>query len=224
MTTPNTSSNPASATGRSGYLYRKVALYLRDHPDRPHKVGEITKAIDAPSTGAVFEVGKKMAAAGHATHHTNPHRFQITQAGIDAAGSLLPAAGRPRSGSGRRRAGKPTPVTRPSGQTYYPRRLGGDWDIEVLHKLRKQQVPVLLYGPPGTGKTAMLEAAFDDLLTIAGTGDTIVDDFLGSYAPLPGGGYDFVYGPLVQAMREGRALLVDDATLIPPGSWRCCTR
>jgi nitric oxide reductase NorQ protein len=216
LTTPPATSSPRPATGGSGYLYRKVALHLCDHPDDLLKVGEITRAIGAPSTGAVFEVGKKMAAAGHAVHHTSPHRFQITQAGIDAAGSLPPSTGGRRSGSGRSRGAKPAPITRPSGQTYYPRRLGGDWDVEVLRKLRRQQVPALLYGPPGTGKTAMLEAAFDDLLTVAGTGDTLVDDFLGSYAPLSGGGYDFVYGPLVQAMREGRALLVDDATLIPP--------
>jgi MoxR-like ATPase len=105
---------------------------------------------------------------------------------------------------------------RPNGALYHPRRLGTSWDIEVLHGLRVQKIPVLLYGPPGTGKTAMLEAAFPDLLTVAGTGDTVVDDFLGSYNPVPGGGYQFVYGPLVTAMRDGRPLLVDDATLIPP--------
>ncbi|MEV8504502.1 AAA family ATPase [Actinoplanes sp. NPDC051475] len=217
MTASTPDPNPNAATkGGSGYLYRKVALYLRDHPDALLKVGEITRAIGAPSTGAVFEVGKKMAAAGHATHHTGPHRFQITQAGIDAAGALPPLPAASRGGGSRSRPGRPEPVVRPSGQKYFPRQLAGGWDIEVLRKLREQQVPVLLYGPPGTGKTAMLEAAFPDLVTIAGTGDTIVDDFLGSYAPLPGGGYDFNYGPLVTAMREGRALLVDDATLIPP--------
>jgi hypothetical protein len=107
-------------------------------------------------------------------------------------------------------------VIRPGGQQYFPRRLAGGWDIEVLRRLREQKVPVLLYGPPGTGKTAMLEAAFPDLLTVAGTGDTVVEDFLGSYAPLPGGGYDYIYGPLPVAMLERRPLLVDDATLIPP--------
>ena len=87
----------------------------------------------------------------------------------------------------------------------------------MLRRLRERRIPVLLYGPPGTGKTAMVEAAFPDLLTITGTGDTVVEDFLGNYVPLPDtGGYEFVYGPLVVAMREGRALLVDDATLIPP--------
>ncbi|MEV7267909.1 AAA family ATPase [Micromonospora aurantiaca] len=204
-------------SGRSGYLYRKVALHLADHPDQVLKVGEITRAIGAPSSGAVFEALKKMAAAGHATHHRNPHRFQITQAGIDAAGTLPPAAPRTRShGSAGGRQSRPAPVPRPNGTLYHPRRLGRGWDVEELRRLRTQQVPVLLYGPPGTGKTAMVEAAFPDLLTVAGTGDTVVDDFLGSYNPVPGGGYQFVHGPLVTAMRQGRVLLVDDATLIPP--------
>ncbi|MFJ6167243.1 AAA family ATPase [Micromonospora orduensis] len=207
------------ASGRSGYLYRKVALHLADHPDQILKVGEITRAIGAPSSGAVFEALKKMATAGHATHHRDPHhRFQITQAGIDAAGTLLPAAPRtrPSGSSGGGRQGRPAPVPRPNGTLYHPRRLGKGWDVEELRRLRTQQVPVLLYGPPGTGKTAMVEAAFPDLLTVAGTGDTVVDDFLGSYNPIPGGGYEFVHGPLVTAMREGQVLLVDDATLIPP--------
>jgi nitric oxide reductase NorQ protein len=107
-------------------------------------------------------------------------------------------------------------VPRPNGELYWPRRLAGGTDIEVLRRLRGQQIRVLLYGPPGTGKTAMVEAAFPDLLTVAGTGDTTVEDFLGNYIPLPDGGYEFVHGPLVVAMREGRPLLVDDATLIPP--------
>ncbi|MFC3504100.1 AAA family ATPase [Micromonospora krabiensis] len=208
-----------AGSGRSGYLYRKVALHLADHPDTILKVGEITRAIGAPSSGAVFEALKKMAAAGHATHHRDPHhRFQITQAGIDAAGTLPPAAPRTRSSgsAGGGRQARPAPVPRPNGTLYHPRRLGKGWDVEELRRLRTQQVPMLLYGPPGTGKTAMVEAAFPDLLTVAGTGDTVVDDFLGSYNPMPGGGYEFVHGPLVTAMREGRVLLVDDATLIPP--------
>jgi hypothetical protein len=215
MTAPIPDTRSAD-NGGPGYLYRKVAFFLRDHPDQTFTVGQITKAIGAPSSGAVSGAAKKMAAAGHATHLTGPHRFRITQAGINAAGTLPPATAGSAGGPRRHRPGRPAPVLRPGSQPYFPRRLGSGWDIDVLHKLRREQVPVLLYGPPGTGKTAMLEAAFPDLLTVAGTGDTIVDDFLGSYAPLPGGGYGFVYGPLVIAMREGRVLLVDDATLIPP--------
>jgi len=213
------STTPAGTGGgrRSGELYRQVALYLASKPDAVLKVGEVTTAIGAPSAGAVFEALKRMAAAGYATHHTGPHRFQVTQAGIDAAGTLPPPLPRtPSAGGGRSRSGKRAPVARPNGEFYFPRRLAGGTDIDVLRRLRDKRIPALLYGPPGTGKTALVEAAFPDVLTVAGTGDTIVDDFLGSYTPLPAGGYEFVHGPLVTAMRDGRALLVDDATLIPP--------
>ena len=216
--TASTSDSQGGPAGghRSGELYRKVALHLAAHPGQWLKVGEVTAAIDAPSTGAVFEALKRMAAAGHATHQRDPHRFQVTQAGVDAAGTPPPAP--PRApGTARTRSGKPGPVRRPNGELYHPRKLAGATDIDVLRRLRERRIPVLLYGPPGTGKTAMVEAAFPDLLTITGTGDTVVEDFLGNYVPLPDtGGYEFVYGPLVVAMREGRALLVDDATLIPP--------
>ncbi len=68
-------------------------------------------------------------------------------------------------------------------------------------------MPVLLYGPPGTGKTSLIEAAFSDLITVAGDGDTTVGDLIGEYTQDAGSGYEFVYGPLVTAMQEGRALL-----------------
>ncbi len=206
---------PTTVGGRRpGYLYHKVASYLTAHPDQMFTVGEITNAISAPSTGAVSEALKKMAGAGYATHLTGPHRFQITQAGIDAAGAMPPPA--PRTPGQGRGAGRRQPVTRPNGDLYFPRKLAGATDVDVLRRLRDKRIPVLLYGPPGTGKTALVEAAFPDLLTVAGTGDTVVEDFLGNFIPLPDGGFEFVYGPLVVAMREGRALLVDDATLIPP--------
>jgi hypothetical protein len=203
---------------RVGHLYPQVAAYLAAHPGQLLKVGEITRAIGAPSAGAVFEALKRMAAAGYAVHHTNPHRFEVTPAGIAGAGTLPPPAPRPGSaGAGTGRGGRRQPITRPNGEVYHPRQLAGGIDVEVLRRLRDKRIPVLLYGPPGTGKTAMVEAAFPDLITLAGTGDTLVDDFVGSYVPLPDtAGYEFVHGPLVTAMRDGRALLVDDATLIPP--------
>ncbi|WP_019030720.1 AAA family ATPase [Salinispora arenicola] len=214
--TTGTAASPSTAGGRRpGYLYHKVAAHLAAHPDQVFTVGDLTKALNVPSTGAVFEALKKMAAAGYATHQTGPHRFQITQAGIDAAGQMPPPAPRtPRHGA--RGTGRRQPVTRPNGELYFPRKLAGATDVDVLQRLRDKRIPVLLYGPPGTGKTALIEAAYPDLLTVAGTGDTVVEDFLGNFIPLPDGGFEFVYGPLVAAMREGRALLVDDATLIPP--------
>jgi nitric oxide reductase NorQ protein len=220
-TPPTTADHTAPDSGgdrRPGYLYRQVAAYLASQPNQWLKVREVTAAIAARSSGAVFEALKKMAAAGYATHYTGPHRFQITQAGIDAAGAIPPPAPRtpaPGTGTGGR-SGRRRPVPRPNGDLYFPRKLAGATDVDVLQRLRDKRIPVLLYGPPGTGKTALVEAAFPDLLTVAGTGDTVVEDFLGNFIPLPDGGYEFVYGPLVTAMREGRALLIDDATLIPP--------
>ncbi|MCA1229556.1 AAA family ATPase [Saccharopolyspora sp. 6M] len=108
------------------------------------------------------------------------------------------------------------PVARPNGQQYHPRTLAGLPDVTALRKLREADVPVLLYGPPGTGKTAIAEAAFPDLLTVSGDGDTTVADLVGEYTQTPDGRYEFVHGPLVHAMREGRPLFIDDASLIPP--------
>ena len=90
-------------------------------------------------------------------------------------------------------------------------------DVEVLRKLRADSVPALLEGPPGTGKTSLIEAAFgDDLITVAGDGDTTAADLVGEYTQNPDGTFAFIYGPLVRAMQEGKVLFLDDATLISP--------
>ncbi len=108
------------------------------------------------------------------------------------------------------------PVMRPNGMAYHPRRLSGMPDVTALRKLREAGVAALMYGPPGTGKTSVVEAAFPDLITVQGDGDTTVADLVGEYTQTGDGRYVFVHGPLVRAMREGRTLFVDDATLIPP--------
>jgi nitric oxide reductase NorQ protein len=52
-------------------------------------------------------------------------------------------------------------------------------DVEAPRTLRAEGVPALLAGPPGTGKTSLVEAAFPDLITVAGDGDSTVGDFVG---------------------------------------------
>jgi MoxR-like ATPase len=68
---------------------------------------------------------------------------------------------------------------RPNGMAYHPRQLSGMPDVTALRKLRDAGVAALMYGPPGTGKTSVIEAAFPDLVTVQGDGDTTVADLVG---------------------------------------------
>lgn len=71
------------------------------------------------------------------------------------------------------------PVARPNGQLYHPRQLSGLPDVTALRRLRAAGVAALLYGPPRTGKISVVEAAFPDLVTVQGDGDTTVADLVG---------------------------------------------
>ncbi|MFI0410609.1 AAA family ATPase [Actinomadura sp. 3N508] len=230
---------PASAgAGRlgQGELRRKVAAILADHPGASFSPGEIARMLDR-SAGAVGNALTTLADRKQAKLvSTGPRRYRATFTTADAVkgGSSSRTARRaaapaPKTQPAPKAEPAPTPstsgkdgnaadgpVVRPNGQTYHPRRLADLPDVAALRRLREASIPAMLYGPPGTGKTSLVEAAFGDLITVAGDGDTAVADFVGEYTQAPGGGYEFVYGPLVTAMTEGRALLIDDATLISP--------
>jgi nitric oxide reductase NorQ protein len=111
-------------------------------------------------------------------------------------------------------------ITRTNGQLYQPRDLAGQKDVDALHKLREKGIFALLSGPPGTGKTVLVDAAFGEgnggLYTITGNENTNTDDFLGQWSPDGKGGFAWVDGPLIMAMRNGGVLFIDDATLINP--------
>jgi nitric oxide reductase NorQ protein len=240
MTTP---AAPAAAPkGRlgNGQLRRQVAQYLADHPG-PCKPGDIARALGR-SAGAVGNALTTLAGRGEADLVPGkPARYQANPATGPAAAAIpvrapLPAAA-PRAAAARPApapapppapgpaAPPPSPagpVTRPGGQVYRPRALADMPDVEALRRLREAGVPALLYGPPGTGKTSLVEAAFPGLLTVAGDGDTTVADFTGEYTQNPDGTFAFIEGPLVRAMREGRVLFIDDATLISPAVLAVC--
>lgn len=111
-----------------------------------------------------------------------------------------------------------TRIERPNGETYQPRILEERTDVATLRICREVGLTVMLAGFPGCGKTALAEAAFGaELLTVAGHADTEVGDLVGTYTQRPDGTYEWIDGPLVVAMREGRPLFIDDATLIAPG-------
>ncbi|GAA1892987.1 AAA family ATPase [Actinomadura bangladeshensis] len=229
-------------TGRlgSGELRRRVAAILVDSPRATFTPGEIARNLGR-SAGAVGNALTVLADRGQAELvATGPRRYRATATTGEALNGGAPAARtarRPAAAPAPKAvpapaptpgapgvAGTPVkggkapvgPVVRPNGQTYHPRRLADLPDVAALQRLREASIPALLYGPPGTGKTSLVEAAFPDLITVAGDGDTAVADFVGEYTQAPGGGYEFVYGPLITAMTEGRALLIDDATLISP--------
>jgi len=227
---------PAAAPkGRlgNGQLRRQVAEYLADHPG-PCKTGEIAKALGR-SAGAVGNALTTLAGNGEADLVPGkPVSYQANSSTAAAAAAITPRAplppkpapapapAAPASSPAPKPAFTPKPaaaagpVTRPNGQVYQPRSLADMPDVDALRRLRDAGVPALLYGPPGTGKTSLIEAAFPDLITVAGDGDTTAADLVGEYTQNPDGTFTFIYGPLIRAMQEGRVLFIDDATLISP--------
>jgi nitric oxide reductase NorQ protein len=221
---------PAAPKGRlgNGQLRRQVAEWLAARPG-PHTVGEIARDLGR-SAGAVGNALTTLADRAEASRITGkPIRYEASAATAAAAAAITPKAPAPPKAAPA--APKPAappapkalapkaapgPVTRPGGQVYRSRVLAGMADVEALRALRAEGVPALLSGPPGTGKTSLVEAAFPDLITMAGDGDTTVGDFTGEYTQKPDGTYEFIYGPLIRAMQEGRVLFIDDATLISP--------
>ena len=108
---------------------------------------------------------------------------------------------------------------RPNGEKYYPRKWGGKEDVKILKTAREHGLCPFFTGPPGTGKTALCEAAFgEELLTVVITGDTEVTDLIGSFIPKVDGtdGFEWVDGPLLVAVREGRPILLDEIALGDP--------
>ena len=226
-----TSAPRTTPTGRlgQGELRRLTAAHLAASPGA-HTPGEIARAL-GKSAGAVGNALTTLARRGEAAREPGtPIRYRATPAtaGVAAAPPPAPAprpapAAPPRPAAGPARpapaaspAAVPSAVTRPGGQVYRPRVLADMADVGALRKLRDAGIPALLYGPPGTGKTSLVEAAFPDVITVAGDGDTTVADFTGEYVQRPDGTFDWADGPLITAMREGRVLFIDDTTLISP--------
>jgi nitric oxide reductase NorQ protein len=232
MTAPAAPAAPAAPKGRlgNGQLRRQVAEYLTSHPG-PCKTGEIAKALGR-SAGAVGNALTTLADRGEADFLPGkPVTYQANAATAAAAAAIAPKAPLPPKPAPAPKPAAPAapapaaspapkaaagPVTRPGGQVYQPRSLADMPDVEALRRLRDAGVPALLYGPPGTGKTSLIEAAFPDLVTVAGDGDTTAADLVGEYTQKPDGTFEFIYGPLIRAMQEGRVLFIDDATLISP--------
>jgi nitric oxide reductase NorQ protein len=240
MTTPATPTTAPAASGTTttaptggrlpnGELRRQVAQVLTDQAGTALTPRNIAAALGGKSSGAIGNALAALTAGGYAEQtSTKPVRYRSTPTTADAAAapmavpSGVPRRTRTTTPPATTTPAAPTslavngPVTRPNGQLYHPRTLSGLPDVTALQRLRDAGVAALMYGPPGTGKTSVVEAAFGDLVTVQGDGDTTVADIVGEYTQTPDGKFVFVHGPLVRAMREGRTLFIDDATLIPP--------
>ncbi len=220
-----------TATGRlgNGELRRQVAAWLDENPG-PRTPGTIARALER-SAGAVGNALKTLSDRGEAEPVPGkPARYQATPATKAAAGGMSTApapkpAAKPEPAPAAPPPAAPAPapalapsgVTRPNGAIYRPRALADIPDVDALRRLRAAGIAALLYGPPGTGKTSLVEAAFgNEVITVAGDGDTTTGDVVGDYTQRDDGSYEFVYGPLITAMTEGKVLFIDDATLISP--------
>lgn len=176
--------------------------------------GEISDAVLAVPNGkqiieAPFELGPLLAAvAVQGVHHDADIAIEHL---LNKGGTLQGRAGTRNSTPDLPEKSYP----RPNGDVYYPRAWGEfEDDVLTVRKARENDMSILAYGKPGTGKTALFEAAFPDLITIIGTGDTTAMDLIGQFVPSPDGGYMWVDGPILQAAQEGRPVLIDEIGLI----------
>ncbi|GAB4001618.1 hypothetical protein GCM10029992_37630 [Glycomyces albus] len=206
---------------RPGQLQNEILDALFDNAPTAMSVKELHAIVigySSTSEGAVKQALDKLETAGKVDMvGYRPQRWTLadgythTPGAAPAAPTPPPVASAPVAP-----ALRVPPVIRPGGMLYHPRFLAGRPDVDVLGDLREAGKPVLLYGPPGTGKTSLIEAAYPDLITLAGDGDTTTGDLLGEYTQRPDGTFEWVNGPLVRAMVEGRCFFVDDCTLISP--------
>lgn len=106
-------------------------------------------------------------------------------------------------------------LVRPNGETYLPRRLFEHTDVAVLRRAREANLFPLLSGPPGGGKTALTDATFPDLVAFACHGEVTVPNLVGAWQATREGGWEWIDGPLTQALRDGRVLLLDEIDRLP---------
>ncbi|WP_197078023.1 AAA family ATPase [Gordonia sihwensis] len=119
-----------------------------------------------------------------------------------------------------RSGGVPAPMTLVDGRSYQPRLINDVSDAAMLVAANRAGLHSALIGPPGTGKTSATVAAFGDRIIMMNCYEGMArEDVVGALLPVPGsaGQYDWVDGPLLQAMTLGLPLLIDDAMWMPPG-------
>ncbi|MFL0579446.1 AAA family ATPase [Dietzia sp. 179-F 9C3 NHS] len=146
--------------------------------------------------------------------------YADVEANADAALAHTASRPAPQSASNPAQPSAPAEVADPvvlaDGRIYQPRPIAGSTDVQLLRQARGALFTRIV-GTSGNGKTMLAQAAFgDDLIVVEGHGALSVDDLVGKWVPRDDGpGYRFAYGPLAEAMRQGKVLLIDDLTRAP---------
>jgi len=153
----------ARAAGSArGELRARVLAFLAEHPAGPSP----SARSPAPS------------AAGPLQPWATCFRFAETRA---LGGLPVPRSGAPAPAPAPRPVRplsvRPGPVVRPNGQCYYPRVLADPPTSPPCERCGRPICQPCCTAHPAPAKTSLVEAAFDDLVTVAGDGDTTVADF-----------------------------------------------
>lgn len=96
---------------------------------------------------------------------------------------------------------------------------GQDEAVKMLSLASEENVPALIIGDTGTGKTTIVkhlaEKAEKEWIRFNLTGETTVDDFVGKWT-LQDGNTKWNDGVLLQAMKQGKWLIVDEINVALP--------
>ncbi|KAL8872970.1 MAG: hypothetical protein Q9174_001492, partial [Haloplaca sp. 1 TL-2023] len=91
--------------------------------------------------------------------------------------------------------------------------------LNLVRATSTRRFPVLLQGPTSSGKTSMVEYLANisghKFVRINNHEHTDLQEYLGTYLPGPGGQLEYQEGVLVQALREGFWVVLDELNLAP---------
>jgi len=103
---------------------------------------------------------------------------------------------------------------------YIGRKVSGVEDMEILAAAHRLHKNVLLPGPTGSAKTSLVYAYGAKVglpvVNVACNGGADVRQLLGGWSPKPDGTYHYVGGDLVEGVRHGAIILLNEINFLPP--------
>jgi hypothetical protein len=103
---------------------------------------------------------------------------------------------------------------------YIGRKVSGVEDMEILAAAHRLHKNVMLPGPTGSAKTSLVYAYGAKVglpvVNVACNGGADVRQLLGGWSPKPDGTYHYVGGDLVEGVRHGAVILLNEINFLPP--------